>query len=48
MLCLCQFSFDNKMIDEDIKLFLDCLSKDDELIGERLRRLSAILKDLGY
>lgn len=39
---------DNKMIDEDIKLFLDCLSKDDELIGERLRRLSAILKDLGY
>ena len=39
---------DNEMIDEDIKLFLDCLSKDDELIGERLRRLSAILKEMGY
>ena len=39
---------DNEMIDEDIKLFRDCLSKDDELIGERLRRLSAILKELGY
>ena len=39
---------DNEMIDEDIKLFRECLSKDDELIGERLRRLSAILKELGY
>ena len=39
---------DNDMIDEDIKLFRDCLSKDDELIGERLRRLSGILKEMGY
>lgn len=39
---------DNKMINEDIKLFRDCLNKDDELIGERLRRLSAILKEMGY
>lgn len=39
---------DNDMIDEDIKLFRDCLNKDDELIGERLRRLSAILKEMGY
>ena len=39
---------DNDMIDEDIKLFRNYLSKDDELIGERLRRLSAILKEMGY
>jgi hypothetical protein len=39
---------DNDMIDEDIKLFRDCLAKDDELIGERLGRLSAILKEMGY
>jgi hypothetical protein len=39
---------DNEMIDEDIKLFQDSLNKDDELIGERLRRLSQILKDMGY
>ena len=39
---------DNEMIDEDIKLFLDCLGKDDEIIGERLRRLSTILKEMGY
>ncbi len=28
---------DNEMIDEDIKLFRDCLSKEDERIAERLR-----------
>lgn len=39
---------DNPMIDEDIKLFRDCISQDDELIGERLRALSAILKEMGY
>lgn len=39
---------DNEMIDEDIKLFQDSLNKDDELIGERLRRLSQILKEMGY
>jgi hypothetical protein len=38
---------ENPMIDEDIKLFQQCLSDDDELIGERLHRLAAILKDLG-
>jgi len=36
------------MIDEDIKLFRDCISRDDELIAERLTALSAILKDMGY
>ena len=39
---------DNPLIDEDIKLFADGLSKDDELIGERLSELSRILKELGY
>jgi hypothetical protein len=38
----------NPMIDEDIRLFRDCISKDDELIGERLRALSAVLKEMGY
>ena len=39
---------DNEKIDEDIKLFSQALSNDDELIGERLRTLSSILKDMGY
>jgi len=43
-----QVCTDNPMIDEDIKLFRDCIGKDDELISERLRALAAILKDMGY
>jgi len=39
---------DNEKIDEDIKLFSQTLSKDDELIGERLTTLSRILKEMGY
>ncbi len=39
---------DNPMIDEDIKLFLQVLSKDDEILSERLRTLSSILKEMGY
>ena len=39
---------DNDKIDEDIKLFSQALSDDDELISERLRTLSRILKELGY
>ena len=39
---------DNEMIDEDIKLFRDAFSQDDELIGERLARLGSILKEMGY
>ena len=38
----------NEMIAEDIKLFRDCLAKEDERIGERLRRLAGSLKELGY
>jgi hypothetical protein len=39
---------DNEKIDEDIKLFRQALSDDDELIGERLSTLSRILKEMGY
>lgn len=39
---------DNEKIDEDIKLFSQALSDDDELIGERLRALSSMLKEMGY
>jgi hypothetical protein len=39
---------DNEKIDEDIQLFSQALSNDDELMGERLRTLSSILKEMGY
>ena len=39
---------DNEKIDEDIKLFKQVLSDNDELIGERLRILGRILKEMGY
>lgn len=38
----------NPSIDEDIKRFSQILSEDGELLGERLRVLSRLLKDLGY
>ncbi|ACV62988.1 hypothetical protein Dtox_2165 [Desulfofarcimen acetoxidans DSM 771] len=39
---------DNEKINEDIKLFSQSLSNDDELLGERLSTLSRILKEMGY
>lgn len=39
---------DNEKIDEDLKLFNQALSNDDELMGERLRTLARILKEMGY
>lgn len=39
---------ENQMIDEDIRLFSQVLSENDELISERLKVLSAILKEAGY
>lgn len=39
---------DNPMIDDDIKLFSQALSDDGEMIGERLRVLSSLLKEMGY
>lgn len=39
---------DNPMLDEDIRLFRQALSLDDELIGERMRVLSRLLGEMGY
>lgn len=39
---------DNEKINEDIQLFSQALSDGGELIGERLRALSGILKEMGY
>lgn len=39
---------ENERINEDIKLFSQALSDNDEMISERLRNLSKILKDMGY
>lgn len=39
---------DNERIDEDIKLFNQALSDDGELIGERLRTLARLLREMGY
>ena len=38
----------NEKINEDIQLFSQAISEDGELIGERLRTLSRILKEMGY
>lgn len=39
---------DNPMLDEDIKLFNDVLSRDDELMAERLHVLANLLMEMGY
>ena len=39
---------DNEHIDEDIELFFEALSRDDELLSERMKVLSELLKELGY
>jgi hypothetical protein len=39
---------ENPMIDEDIKLFSDALSRDDEFLSERLHRLANLLREMGY
>lgn len=39
---------DNPLIDEDILLFADALSRDDELLSERLHLLANLLKEMGY
>lgn len=38
----------NEHIDEDIQLFSQALSDDGEMLGERLRTLAQILKEMGY
>lgn len=39
---------DNEHINEDIELFFQALSNDDELLSERLSVLSGMLKEIGY
>ena len=39
---------ENEKINEDITLFNQALSKDDEIIAERLFALGRILKEMGY
>ncbi len=39
---------ENERIDEDIQLFSQALAQDDELLGERMRVLARILKEMGY
>lgn len=39
---------DNERINEDLQLFYQALSENDEMIGERLRTLSTILQEMGY
>ncbi|MCQ6560207.1 DUF6530 family protein [Paenibacillus mendelii] len=39
---------ENPMIDHDIQLFAQALGEDGEMIGERLRVLSRLLKEMGY
>lgn len=38
----------NEKINQDIKLFDQALREDDELLGERLRVLAGILREMGY
>ena len=38
----------NPKIDEDIQLFDQALSQDDELLGERFRTLARVLEEMGY
>lgn len=39
---------ENPKLDEDIKLFQDALSRDDEFISERLHALANLLAEMGY
>ena len=38
----------NPKIDEDIQLFAQAISQDDELLGERFRTLARVLGEMGY
>ena len=38
----------NPLLDTDIRLLSDAMGKDGELLGERFRVLSSLLKDMGY
>jgi hypothetical protein len=38
----------NELINEDIQLFRQALSDDDEILAERFRTLAGILREMGY
>ncbi len=38
----------NPLIDTDIRLLADAMGQDGEILGERFRVLSSLLKDMGY
>ncbi|HWQ59395.1 MAG TPA: DUF6530 family protein [Clostridia bacterium] len=38
----------NEHIDEDVKLMLEAMAKDDELVSERLFALGSLLQQMGY
>jgi len=39
---------DNDMIDEDMQLLKNAIAQEDKILDERLTRLAAILKEMGY
>ena len=39
---------ENDHISEDVRLFREALSRDGELLGERMRLLASLLKEMGY
>jgi hypothetical protein len=39
---------ENDFIGQDIKLFANSLGKDSEILGERMKILANILKEMGY
>ena len=39
---------ENPYIDQDIQLFTQSMAEDDELLSERLHRLSDLLREMGY
>ena len=39
---------ENPYIDEDIQLFAQALSNEDERLGERFRVLARLLSEMGY
>ena len=39
---------DNPMLEEDMKLVSEVMSKDDEMMSERLYALGRLLKEMGY